>query len=96
MLAENGQQDAGGVLKLPAKVCVAELVSSRYPAHIRPASWAGRRAGIDQIRSVEGNFSIKLASDGGQAPPQPGCTLMLTGGDPQSGYRWTLYGLPRR
>ncbi len=80
-------------LILPARVRVAETVSSRYPGNEKPLSWDERAAGIDTIRTSEG-ATVKLASDGGQSPPKKGWELILNElrGD---SYTWTLYGLPR-
>ncbi len=84
--------DLSRVEKLPSRAKVRQLVTSRYPDNIRPASWDDRREGVDVVKT-EDNRYIKLSSDGGQSPPNPGWIIMLTGGDFQTGYTWTLYGL---
>jgi len=76
---------------------VAELVSSRYgvsdaPTSARPMSWDDRVAGFDVIRTTDGH-TLKLASDGQQSPPDKGWIILLSAGDLEQGYRWTLYGL---
>jgi len=78
---------------LPVRLTVGEIVSSRYPDNKRPESWEARRAGLDVVRTEDGR-TLRLASDGGQSPPQPGWVIMVTEGDLDAGYRWTLYGLP--
>ena len=78
----------------PQRIEVAEVVSSRYADNVRPSSWDLRKPGVDLIRTSEGR-TIKLASDGGQSPPQPGWVILLTGGDANAGLTWTLYGMPR-
>ena len=83
--------------KLPHKILVNELLESRYaefPEGGRPSSWDSRKAGIDIVRSQDGEI-LKLKSDGQQSSPYKGWSLMITGGDCESGYRWTLYGIPR-
>lgn len=81
------------VEKLPVRVTVDALLSSRYPDGLRPDSWDDRVAGNDLIKA--GGKTIKLRSDGGQSPPQPGWVILLTEGDGSSGYLWTLYGIPK-
>lgn len=80
--------------RTPAKLNVTELLHSRYTGGRRPASWDLRRDGNDFVRSDDGKV-IKLWSDGGQTPPKAGSVLMITGGDDQAGYSWTLYGIAR-
>lgn len=80
-------------LTLPARIRVAETVSSRYPGHERPLSWDQRKAGVDTIRTAEG-ATLKLLSDGGQSPPKKGWELILTESRGDT-FTWTLYGLPR-
>ncbi len=80
--------------KLPHKVRVAEIVSSRYPSHTRPSSWDERHEGFDVVRTTEGEV-ITLLSDGGQSPPQHGWEIMLTRPATGNAFAWTLYGLPR-
>ena len=79
----------------PFRVTVDQVISSRYGLGSgRPSDWDKRQAGIDTIRTSEGKV-IRLLSDGGQSTPAKGWVLMVTGGEPQSGYKWTLYGMPR-
>lgn len=80
------------VSEVPAQVTVQQLVESRYRSGKRPSSWDGRVAGIDTVKTTEGQL-IKLKSDGQQSPPEAGWTLIVTGGDAREGYTWTLYGL---
>ncbi len=80
--------------ELLKKVTVAEIVSSRYVSGQRPDQWERRAPGSDVVRLSDGSV-LNLLSDGGQSPPQPGWTIMLTGGDSAQGFRWTLYGIPR-
>jgi hypothetical protein len=80
-------------IELPARVQVAKIVSSRYEGNVRPLDWDCRKSGIDTIQTNDGKL-LKLSSDGGQSPPQEGWVLVLTAGDEQAGYAWTLYGLP--
>ena len=80
--------------KLPQKVKVGEIVSSRYSDNVRPFSWDQRKDGVDVVRTEDGQV-LKLWCDGGQSPPKRGWTLMLRGGDIDQGYQWTLYGMPR-
>lgn len=91
--------------KLPARIQVQEIISSRYGNAYkagqrfddrlpRPLSWDERIEGIDVVKSVDG-ASIKLASSAMQTPPQSGWVLLLTDGSAEAGFRWTLYGMPR-
>jgi len=93
------------VLHMAAKVCVAEVVSSRYDsidstgrvggsAGERPQSWDQRVAGIDVVRAVGGE-TIKLHSSAMQSTPKTGWVIVLTGGSEHDGYTWTLYGMSR-
>ena len=81
------------IVKLPVRIRVQEIISSRYPGHKRPESWDSRKAGVDVIRSEEGK-TLRLLSDGQQSPPQPSWELIISDGDAESGYKWTLYGVP--
>lgn len=81
--------------KLPSRVKVADIVTSRYADNVRPADWDARRSGIDLVKTSDNKF-VKLLSDGGQSPPQAGWVIMLTGGDYELGYTWTLYGLEQQ
>lgn len=84
---------------LPDKVVVRSLVQSRYgesdgrAISDRPLAWDERLAGIDTVQ-LESGESIALNSDGQQSPPKAGWILLLTGGTAESGYTWTLYGMP--
>ncbi|NDC38492.1 MAG: hypothetical protein EBZ48_10625 [Proteobacteria bacterium] len=80
---------------LPVRLEVEELVQSRYPGGTRPLSWDDRMEGVDVVRGSDGSLR-KLRSDGGQSPPNRGWVIMLTSGDPEHGYSWTLYGLPQQ
>jgi hypothetical protein len=77
---------------LPRRVTVSELLTSRYESGKRPASWEKRVAGMDTIRTPDGE-ELSLLSDGQQSPPQTGWVILLTDAE-ESGYRWTLYGMP--
>ena len=93
---------------IPFRVTVKEVRSARYsspedkaevaqsqwytPGLIRPLSWDDRREGVDTIL-LENNEELRLVSSGMQSVPQPGWSLLITGGDPQNGYTWTLYGI---
>lgn len=79
-------------MHLPSRITVTKLVSSRYPSGKRPASWDQRTSGVDVVQASDGK-NIKLLSDGGQSPPRKGWVVLLTKGDEQSGFNWTLYGL---
>ena len=78
----------------PFQVQVRKVVQSRYDGSGRPASWDNRRSGVDTVQTSDGQ-TLRLLSDGGQSVPTEGWVLMITGGDGQQGYRWTLYGIPR-
>ncbi|MBN8549157.1 MAG: hypothetical protein J0M12_07590 [Deltaproteobacteria bacterium] len=80
-------------LPLPARIRVAETISSRYAGNERPSSWDLRKPGVDVIRTADGH-TLTLHSDGGQSPPKKGWELMLTDSR-DDGYAWTLYALPR-
>lgn len=80
---------------LPLKASVTGVLSSRYAASSRPAEWDRRISGIDKIETKE-HGTISLNSDGSQSVPEPGWTIVLTDGDEQQGYRWTLYGIARQ
>lgn len=90
-------------LHLPKKVKVKSLLKSRYDqlysegmlkSGSRPLDWDQRRSGCDWIADSEG-VEYKLLSDGQQSPPVRGSSIMLLGGDADSGYKWTLYSVPR-
>jgi hypothetical protein len=84
------QQDVS--FKIPCRIKVQELLSSRYEDGKRPLNWDKRKAGIDTVRTADG-LVLKLESDGGQSPPQKDWTLLLSRGDAENGYIWTLYGM---
>ena len=77
---------------LPARVVVAETVSGRYDSGSRPENWDDRVSGTDVIRTSDG-VTVTLQSDGMQSTPDSGWVLMLTDGDNEKGFHWTLYGL---
>lgn len=81
-------------VELPASIQVESIISSRYIGHQRPLSWDERKAGVDVVRSID-QKTIRLMSDGGQSPPQPGWTIIISEGDESSGYKWTLYSMPK-
>ncbi|MCB0310184.1 MAG: hypothetical protein KDD42_03045 [Bdellovibrionales bacterium] len=85
---------ANSIEKLPRKVQVKDLVTSRYLNGARPSNWDERSAGEDIVITTEGE-TLKLWSDGGQSPPQPGWILMLRDKRADSLFGWTLYGMPR-
>jgi len=92
------QDEGQRAFHLHAKVCVGEVVSSRYGAAngtTRPLLWDERREGTDVVR-VEGGATITLKSSAMQSTPKPGWILVLTGGSEQEGYTWTLYGITPR
>lgn len=83
------------MVKLPRRVVVADVVSSRYPAGTRPTSWDARRPGLDKIKTESGEH-IELFSSGGQSTPKAGWELLLMEQHSQSGVHgvtWTLYGI---
>ena len=83
---------AGCSEPLPIEVRVKRVLTSRYVRHQRPLSWDERRPGNDVVETVEGG-SVRLASRGDQSPPGGGWTIILTGGDAERGFSWTLYGI---
>ncbi len=68
-------------------------MTSRYDGEVRPASWDSRAGGVDVVKTVDGD-TLRLCSEAGQNTPQPGWVILLTAGDAESGYAWTLYGMP--
>ena len=80
---------------IPERVIVSTIQSSRYRGNIRPQSWDERVEGIDTIVTTDGR-TLRLKSDGQQSPPQVGWVILLSAGDDQSGYVWTLYGIPKQ
>ena len=81
-------------MKVPARVCVSDIISSRYIDNQKPLSWDERRDGLDVVRTMDGQV-LRLLSDGGQAPPREGWELMLTEDGGNDSYRWTLYGMTK-
>ena len=82
---------------LPHRIEVADVISSRYGevfSESRPAGWDERFSGMDIVRTVAGE-EVALQSSAMQSVPKVGWVLMLTGGDRQVGYEWTLYGISR-
>jgi hypothetical protein len=88
---------SNGELSTPLyrRVRVARVLSSRYGSEDRPASWDRRAPGVDVI-TVDSGETIRLNSTPMQSPPKTGWVLMLTGGDSEQGFSWTLYGMPPR
>jgi hypothetical protein len=83
------------------RLSVIELVASRYDAieggmrqlgSERPLFWDDRKEGLDIVRSASGE-EVRLHSTYMQSPPKPGWVIVLTGGDRESGFTWTLYGI---
>ena len=86
---------SGLVVSLPHRIKVIAVRSSRYQetgTEGRPQSWDMRTGGIDVVE-IEGGHTIRLCSSPMQSVPKQGWILMLTAGDPSSGYQWTLYGM---
>jgi hypothetical protein len=83
--------------ELPCCVVVSELIAGRYKGMEgslqRPLSWDERQSGNDIILTEDG-MQLKLLSTGQQSSPVPGWKLLITGGSSDSGYTWTLYGMP--
>lgn len=97
-------------INLPTKVIVNSVQSNRYSKDEnsennmlgkKPLSWDKRIEGYDLVNASinddkdKTGINIKLLSDGGQCVPAPGWTLMLTSGNQDKGYEWTLYGFER-
>ena len=92
------QNDGQRALHVHAKVCVVEVVSSRYGTSdggARPLLWDERHEGFDIVR-IEGGETLTLKSSAMQSTPKPGWILVLTGGSQSEGYTWTLYGITPR
>jgi hypothetical protein len=90
--------DGHSTLHRNAKVCILEVVSSRYGAARggeRPLLWDERQEGNDVVR-IEGGETITLKSSAMQSTPKPGWIVVLTGGSQHEGYTWTLYGITPR
>lgn len=84
------------MISLPKRVKISKIVSSRYGSGgIRPLSWDDRIDGVDIVKTTEGE-ELHLQSSGQQSTPQPSWEILLTSGDHSSGYKWTLYGMPRK
>ncbi len=86
-------------MKLPCRVTVKSIVTSRYGNSLkegesRPMSWDDRKEGVDVVLTDCGG-RLTLNSDGGQSVPQPGWVILITDGDEVTGYRWTLFGMPK-
>ena len=83
---------------LPRRIKITSVIKSRYTeidtdtALCRPKSWDSRLAEVEVVKDHD-NQEVKLRSNGGQSSPQEGWELMLTAGDPEQGYEWTLYSL---
>jgi hypothetical protein len=95
LLSDNSASEwVADSIHLPMRVVVKEILDSRYPPdHNRPDSWDDRLEGLDLVQTDFGQ--IKLLSDGGQSPPKSGWVILLTGGDNEKGFFWTLYGIQR-
>ncbi len=78
--------------KLPVRIKVQEIVSSRYENGKRPLNWDLRKSGEDVVKSTDGK-TLKLFSEGGQSPPQKDWVILVNKGDSSSGYTWTLYSI---
>jgi hypothetical protein len=97
----DSTRGASRTLNLHAKVQVAEVLCSRYDGgHLtvegvsyRPPGWDERREGLDTVRTTGGEV-LRLVSSGSQSVPKPGWVIVVTGGSFESGYTWTLYGIP--
>lgn len=83
-------------MSLPRRVCVSEIISSRYQAGERPISWDERLDGIEQIKTDSGEV-LKLYSNGGQSSPSVGWELLLIDqvqfAEEKNAFSWTLYGI---
>ncbi len=80
---------------VPFQVEIDSVVSSRYPGHERPLNWDERVDGVDVVKTKD-QKTLRLLSDGGQSPPQPGWKILVSSGDEAKGYKWTLYGMPAK
>lgn len=74
------------------RVVVKEVLKARYPE--RPRNWNERSAGIDIIKTEQGD-TLELLSDGQQSPPKKGWVIMLREVDKEGRFTWTLYGIPK-
>ena len=77
--------------KLPRRITVTNVLSSRYAPGQRPVSWDERTEGEEEVETEESG-AIRLNSNGGQSSPAPGWELLLTTLTPK-GYEWTLFGI---
>lgn len=90
-------------MQLPKRIKVQALLQSRYEAEqctdfsglSRPADWDDRVLGQEQVLTTEGQRLI-LRSSGAQSTPKPGWVLLLTSGDAEEGFEWTLYGISKK
>lgn len=80
--------------KIPRRIRVRRILSSRYAQGARPSEWDLRVEGVDRILSYEGE-EISLLSGAMQSPPQPGWEILLRSGSAAEEYCWTLYGMAR-
>ena len=96
------------VEKLPVRKKVAEVLVSRYGPGKRPTSWDDRRAGIECVRTTDGEVLL-LKSSGQQSSPAPFWELLLTDSatvddketpklasetlSSNQAFSWTLYGI---
>ena len=78
---------------IPAQIQVKQLLQSRYSSGEKPLSWDDRVEGHDVVLTEDGK-RVRLFSNGGQSPPRSGWCIIVTGGNAEQGYRWTLYGIP--
>jgi hypothetical protein len=84
--------EAQDIEKIPRRITVAGIVSSRYENDERPLSWERRVAGVDIVRTASGK-TLRLYSEAMQSPPKSGWTLLLTAMHENESYTWTLYGI---
>lgn len=70
-------------------VTVSEVISSRYPDHLRPFSWKDRIEGIDTVRTIDGRV-LTLFSSAQQSVPRRGWRILIHKVDYY--YTWTLFG----
>jgi hypothetical protein len=75
------------------RVVVSEVIHGRYTPGSRPVSWDGRVAGIEKIRSVDGEV-VELESSAQQSTPALGWEILLfQSATTPSPIRWTLFGI---
>ena len=102
-ISDSHNDSRSGVreVRLHARAEVSEVLASRYDGLVedstahgyRPAAWDERLEGVDTVRTSSGEV-LRLYSTGGQSVPKPGWVVVITGGSFQTGYTWTLYGIP--